>query len=48
MYTASFLQDQDFIRSLYIVAFACFIKTSRTSDLDILAFNPSPGFISQL
>jgi proton-translocating NAD(P)+ transhydrogenase subunit beta len=25
MYTASFLQDQDFIRSLYIVAFACFI-----------------------
>jgi NAD(P) transhydrogenase subunit beta len=25
MYTASFLQDPDFIRALYIVAFACFI-----------------------
>ena len=29
MYTATFLQDPDFIRSLYIVAFALFILDLR-------------------
>ena len=51
MYTASFFQDPDFIRSLYIVAFSMFIFSSlalakRYSEMSSMSKNCAPGIRS--